>query len=177
MTPSDPRLDQPDSRLLVPPALWALLLGAGVFTWLSSRRLPEVVASHFDAAGRSNGDMPRGPYIAIMVLITLAVPLFIVVVANLALSAPNARINLPNRDYWLAPERRAETVRYISSQTATLAAGIVLFMCYVQWLLVRANAITPPALDSRAMSVGLAVFLVYTAFWGVRLVRRFRREA
>ena len=170
-------MNAPESQTPVPPALLALIVAAGVFVWLSSRSLPEVVASHFDAAGRVNGYMRRGPYIAILMLITLVVPLFLVIVTNRALSAPNARISLPNRDYWLAPERRAETVRYIAGQTTTLAAIIVLFLCYVQWLVVRANAVTPPALAAGAMSAGLAVFLACTAFWSVRLVRRFRRRA
>src|SRR5215470_4782083 len=48
-------------------------------------RMPERMASHFAGDGRPNA------------------------------SQPNARINLPNRDYWLASERRAQTMNYISA--------------------------------------------------------------
>jgi hypothetical protein len=164
------------SRSNVPPALQALLLCAGVFIWLSSQSLPAVVASHFDAAGQVNGHMPRGPYIAILMSITLLTPLFVVLVSNRALSAPNARINLPNRNYWLAPERRAETIGFLSRQMATLAAMLVVFLCYVQWLVVRANARTPPVLDSRSLRAGLVALLVCMLVFTLRLVQRFRRE-
>lgn len=161
----------------VPPALVALLICAGAFICLSSQSLPPMVASHFDAAGQVNGHMPRGAYIAILMLITLGIPLFVVLVSSRALSAPNARINLPNRDYWLAPERRAETIGFLSRQMATLTAMLVVFLCYVQWLVVRANARTPPALDSRSLKAGLAVLLVCILIWTLRLVQRFRRKA
>ncbi|HXZ60089.1 MAG TPA: DUF1648 domain-containing protein [Steroidobacteraceae bacterium] len=165
-----------DSQSTVPPALLALVICAGVFIWLSSQSLPEVVASHFDGAGRVNGYMRRAPYIATLMVI-LVLPLLVVIVTNRALAAPNARINLPNREYWLAPERRDETIRFISGETSTLASLLIIFLCYVQWLVVRANAHSPPALDSRAMIAGLTVLLACMLFSAWRLVRRFRREA
>jgi hypothetical protein len=158
-----------------PGALLALIAAAAVFIWTSSGSLPGLVASHFDADGHVNGYMPRGTYIAVLLVITVLVPLFMVIIPNRALSDPDARIHLPNRDYWLAPERRTETVRFLSRQTATFAAMVVVFLCYVQWLVVRANTLSPATLDSHALTVGLAVFLGAVALWAVRLVRRFSR--
>lgn len=168
-------MPQPEPPRIVTPALLALLIGALVFIWLTGRGLPDPVASHFGAGGAANGWTPRGPYLAVMLLITTVVPLLLVVIPNIALSRRDARINLPNREYWLAPERRAETVAFLVRQTSTFAALIVIFLCYVQWLVARANALNPPALDSRAIVAGLAVFLACTAFWAVRLIRRFSR--
>jgi uncharacterized membrane protein len=147
---------------------------AAVFTGFTSRNLPTLVATHFDAAGTANGYLPREPYIALMLLITVVVPLLVVVIPSRAFSYPDARINLPNRDYWLAPERRAETVRFLARQTSLFAWLLVVFLCYAQWLVLRANTLTPPTLDSRAFLAGLVVFLACTLSWIVRLIRRFR---
>lgn len=141
---------------------------------VSSRSLPALVAAHFDAAGHANGYLPRTPYIVLMLLIAVLVPLLVVIVPNRAFTHPEARVNLPNREYWLAPERRAQTLRFLSRQTSIFAWALVIFLCYAQWLVVRANALEPPMLDSRAFLIGLALFLAYTLFWAVRLVRRFR---
>jgi uncharacterized membrane protein len=162
------------SRHSVPVATLVLVVCAAAFICLSSRSLPTLVAAHFDAAGRPNGYLAREPYIAILLLITVLVPLLVVVIPHRAFSHPDARLNLPNRDYWLAPERRAATVRFLSRQTSLFAWLVVVFLCYTQWLVVRANALTPPSLDSRAFLGGLALFLVCTLLWIVRLVRRFR---
>ena len=158
----------------MPAALLALIGCAALYVWTSSRRLPDLVASHFDAAGHANGYMPRGSYLAVLLVMIMLVPVFLVIIPNRALSSPNARINLPNRQYWLAPERRAETVRRISHESSVFASLVIIFLCYVQWLVVRANALSPPTLESHALSVGLGVFLVATAIWVVGLIRHFR---
>jgi uncharacterized membrane protein len=161
---------------LVPAPLLALIVCALAFVWWTGRELPELVASHFDAAGFANGRMLRGPYLALMLIITGAVPLLTVVLPTLALRSSAARINIPNRSYWLSSERRADTVRFLARQMALFAALVIVFLCYVQWLVVRANAVEPPAMNSRAFLAGLAVFLVCTFSWVLRLVQRFARR-
>jgi uncharacterized membrane protein len=165
---------RPDSRRSVPAAALALIACAAAFVVISSRSLPALVATHFDAAGRANGYLSREPYIALMLLISVVVPLLVVIIPGRLFSHPDVRINLPNREYWLAPERRAQTLRFLSRQSSIFAWAVVIFLCYAQWLVVRANALHPPTLDSQAFLTGLALFLVYTLLWVVRLVRRFR---
>jgi uncharacterized membrane protein len=161
------------SRRFSAAALLLIACGA-VFIGLSSRSLPSLVAAHFDAAGRATGYLPREPYVALLLLITVVVPLLVVIVPNRAFCHSEVRINLPNRDYWLAPERREDTIRFLSRQTSVFASLVVIFLCYAQWLVVRANLLEPPTLDSRAFLTGLVVFLVCTLIWIVRLIRRFR---
>lgn len=162
----------PQHTLSAPTLL--LISCAAVFVWLTSQNLPPLVAAHFDSAGRVNAYMPRRHYIALLLGVAVVVPLFLVIIPRHALSKPGTRISLPNGDYWLAPERREQTVRFLARQTSVFAWLVVLFLCYVQWLVVHANALTPPSLNSEALVSGLVVFLVCTFFWIVRLVARFR---
>jgi uncharacterized membrane protein len=168
-------MEQPPRTPLVSPALLGLLACAAAFTWLVNHGLPDPVASHFDPAGDPDGFMPRAEYIGIMMAVTVLAPLFIATLSSLALSRAGTRINLPDRDHWLAPERRAETVGFLRHQSSQFAALLVLFMCYAQWLAARANATTPPTLDSGLFFLGLGVFIACVALLIVRLVRRFRR--
>jgi uncharacterized membrane protein len=169
-------MNDPDPPPTVPGPLLALIVCALLFIWWTGRELPDVVASHFNGAGEANGRMPRGPYLTIMLLITALVPLLMVVIPSRALRAADARINVPNRSYWLAPERRAQTIRFLSRQMVTFASLVILFLCYVQWLVVKANAHTPPAMNQSAFLVGLAVFLGCTFSWVLRVLRRFARR-
>lgn len=168
--------EPPSARPSLPAPLLVLIGAAVVFIFWSSRRLPDLVAAHFDSAGRTNGHMPRALYLALMLLVTAVVPLLLVVLPRRALAGSVERINVPNRAYWLAPERRAQTVAFLSRQMALFAAFVVLFLCYVQWLVVRANALAPPTLNSRALLAGLAVFLGCTFSWTLRVMRRFARR-
>src|SRR3972149_10891183 len=75
--------------------------------------LPEKVASHFNFAGKADGWWDK-EYFAVFWAMLLA---FLVgtfaLTEYLVSKAPDSVINLPNKDWWLAPERRAETIKSV----------------------------------------------------------------
>ena len=64
---------------------------------------------------------------------------------------PAALLSLPNKRYWLAPERVAQTRAWLVDQCAGYGILLCVFLCYVHTLVVRAHASTPPHLDERLM--------------------------
>jgi hypothetical protein len=120
--------------------------------------------------------MPRGIYIAFMLVFVIGLPLLLVLVTSFALGRPNARINLPNRDYWLAPERRAETLNFLRACLRWFGALLVTFLCYAHWLVVRANESQPARLAQSWFIGGLVVFLIATLIWLRVLLGRFRNR-
>ena len=149
---------------------------AASFVWLTGLGMPVLVASHFRAAGVADGFMPRGVYIGFMVGFVIGLPTAMVLLTRHAMGRSNARINLPNRDYWLAPHRRAETVAVL--QTGVLWFGVLLitFLCYVHWLVVRANATQPVHLAETWFFGGLVAFIIALLAWLMVLLGRFRRR-
>ena len=153
----------------------ALLVACGAaFVWLTASSLPSVVASHFGVAGDANGFMPRGLYLRFTLGFVVGLPALLTIGSHLAIGSPRARINLPNRDYWLAPERRAETVSHLRAQLARFSAVLLAFLCYVHWLVVRANGIRPPRLSPPWINAGLVGFALFAIVWTRMLLRRFR---
>jgi len=150
-----------------------LLLGAAAFIAITGQSLPDIVASHFNASGQADGYMPRRTYIIFMGVVTLAVPFSIVVLQALMVRRPD-RLKLRNRDYWLAPERREKTLEFLNVHAMRFAAMLLLFLCVVHWLLVKANAVQPAHLDSGLFIAALAGFLVATVVWLIALYLRFR---
>jgi len=146
-----------------------------LYIWSSAHALPPIVASHFGPSGVPNGFMPRRSYLGVMMIIVLAVPVLTTVGMGSMLRRPGARINLPHRDYWLAPERREDTVTVLLGHMRLFAVALVLLLTYVHGLVVSANARLPPLLDSTLMMRALGVFLLFTITWIVMLLRRFRR--
>ena len=142
-----------------------LLAGALVFTWQTGNLLPAMVASHFDRAGVATGYLPRAVYRGAMIAMLLLPALFVVVLPRLSLRRPGARINVPNREYWLAPERRAQTVAIIVRRCTQFGVLLILFLCYAHWLVVQCESQQPPTLSSDWLLVGLVVFLGLTARW------------
>jgi hypothetical protein len=157
-------------------ALLMLLLVAAVFVLLSGSSLPPVVASHFAASGEANGFIPRRVYLGLMLVLTVGLPLLLVCVHG-AVRFINPRfINLPHREYWLAPERVAATLAFLQSQSIYFAALLAVFLCFVHWLVVRANAVQPPHLSASSFVAGLVVFLVALVVWMRTFLVYFRRR-
>ena len=155
--------------------LLLVLAAAGCFVWLTSAELPPVVASHFGPGGAANAFMGRRTYTALMLATVVAVPAFVGFSGQLVRRLPVQWINLPNRQYWLAPERRADTSRSLSCLTAPLALALAGFLCLVHWLVVQANAVKPPRLQEGVLWVALAVLGTVLAIWLVVFLRRFGR--
>jgi hypothetical protein len=153
---------------------YAMLAGALLFTYYTSASLPDVVASHFNSAGLATGFLPRRLYITVAMAMVLLPPIPLVLLPRRSLRNPNARINVPNPSYWLAPQRRGQTVDIITRSCTQFAQMLLVFLCYVHWLLVRANHSVPPTLSSGWFLAGLVAFLGLTVAGCGRLIARFR---
>ena len=156
-------------------ALFVLLAAATVCIFLSGQSLPPVVASHFASGGDANGFMPRSAYIGLMLFLTMFVPLLLALVHDSMRFVPPRFFSLPNREYWLAPERAAETFAFFDHHGRYFSALLAIFLCFVHWLVVRANELQPPQLSPTLFFTGLLLFLVAVAFWIGVLVAHFRR--
>jgi uncharacterized membrane protein len=136
-------------------------------------RLPERVASHFDAAGRANGFLPKPAFFVVYAGV-LALLSFVFLLTPLLLARlPNSMINLPNRDYWLAPERRTVALAKVQSFSVGFGNAMVLFLLLVLRDVMRANLMDLPRLSGRIWFF-LILLAAFTIVWTVQLVRSFR---
>jgi uncharacterized protein DUF1648 len=141
----------------------------------TSGALPERVASHFSAAGLANGYMSRDAYRIFMLAFGFGVPLVVVaLIAWLPRLAPNL-INIPNRDYWLAPERREATLAALDACALWLGCLLTAMAGGVHWLIIRANAGTPPKLENSLLFTLLGAFVSGLVCWIIVLMWRFRK--
>jgi hypothetical protein len=108
-------------------------------------------------------------------LVGEGLPLLIVFFSSLTTILPPRRINLPNREYWLAPERQADTLVYLRKHGTHFGVILVLFLCFVHWLVVRANAHNPPLFPESLLFIGMAAFLLSLIAWLGGFVAHFRR--
>jgi uncharacterized membrane protein len=138
-------------------------------------QMPQRMASHFAADGRVNGWQSRDAFFVLMLLVT-STSAIVGFLAPLQIAArSNARINLPHRDYWLAPERRERTMRFISATMAWFACGILLVLVSGTFLALRANLAPDHRFNSEAMLVVLGGSLLGLLGLLVGLVRHFRK--
>lgn len=162
-------------RTLSSPRFLLVIAGIAALIAVTSGFLPATVASHFDTAGRTNAFMSRAAYACVMLALALVIPLAAGVLPELLMRRPGARINLPNRDYWLAPGRRDATIQGLSCRMRIFGVLASAFLGYVHCLVVLANRSTPPDLSLPPLIAGLGVFGALISLWCVSLFRHFRR--
>jgi len=149
------------------------VVGGASLVW-GAQELPDKVASHFDAQGNANGWMSRTDYLQLTGTILLLIPSLLVGVGFLIAVLPSGSINLPHREYWLSPERRVETSRYLGRHMAWLACLVMALFIGMHWTAIDANRAVQPHLSSFAwvMFVG---FLAGVVAWIVVMVRHFSK--
>lgn len=138
-------------------------------------RLPEIMATHFGGTGRANGWMPREAFVAFQLGLYAVILLSFVGPAQVLGKIPARWFSLPNRDYWLAPERSARTAAHIRRQLWWMASATLLFTVGVTELVIRVNLGAYAALPTAPLLALLGAFLLYTLIWSLRFYRYFRR--
>lgn len=153
----------------------ALCLAAtGTFIVATTSALPESVASHFGGSGLANGFVTRDGYLRFMLGFGLVLPAFMAIVVGLVPRLAPTRVNVPNRDYWLDPKRRAATLNALSAQGAWLGTLTAALIAALHYVLLVANRSTPPRLPADIFWMLLAGFVVALVLWIAALYLRFR---
>lgn len=137
-----------------------------------SPQLPETVASHFDMDGVPNGWMSKTAYVVLMlfVMVISAVP-----TVGIALLLPRMEgaINIPNKVYWLAPERREETFELIAATLIWTECAVIAFLVVITYAICVMNIESRKTLDWPMMPT-LIIFLSFVALLMGRMYVRFR---
>jgi uncharacterized membrane protein len=152
----------------VPPAVF------GMQVWVYRDRLPSRMATHFDFAGRPDGWMSRDAFFAFYLGMLVFMTALFCGIGAILRRVPTRMVNVPHREYWLAPERREATIAYVSAMTGRLGLLVLTFLVAVHELVLRAN-VAGRNLAAVPMWIGLGALLAAVAVWLIRFYRRFRR--
>jgi uncharacterized membrane protein len=154
----------------------ALLLLGAAYVLLTADSLPERVASHFDTAGAPNGYMSKSDYRLFILGFTAGFPLLIVSLMGQVYRRASGRMNIPNREYWLAPERIEGTIAFLTAHAQWLGSLLVLLFCAMHHLLLQANSVQPPHLPGSGLNVLMLVPVLGVGAWITALMVRLRRK-
>jgi len=152
-------------------ALYLLFVACLVLT---ASQLPPLVATHFKTDGRADGWMSRAAHLRFMAVFGLLFPFVVLGVTSLARLFP-AALNLPRKQFWLAPERREQTFDYLRQQSLWFACFAILFILGLQLMIVGANTRTPAQLSMPLHFTLAGGFLAAIIAWLVITIRRFYR--
>jgi uncharacterized membrane protein len=160
----------------LPKLIYVLLAAVGLLYFsLLYPQLPDPMASHFNANGAATAWMPKSAFYILILVVTLAAGVPIFLVPRSMAKLPNNKINLANKEYWLAPERRAETVEYLGIQMGWFGCALLALLLCGLYNAVAANFRPDHHFDSGSFYAVLGAFLAFIIFWLVRLLSHFAR--
>jgi len=156
---------------------WASTLVVGSITGiaLTADWLPHQVAGHFAVSGLANGFVAREVYVAMLIGTAIVLPALIAAAMWLSVRRYPDFVNVPNRDYWLAPERREATAAYLIARAFWLAALLALLALGLHLLVLQANHQAPVRINPAALAALVAAFVLALAAWLGHLHRHFEQ--
>jgi hypothetical protein len=164
----------PSTRL--PGSIFVLLMLYGAMqARFYAAKMPEIVATHFGGQGTPNGWQTHWAFYFTALFAVGLATLFGFGVPSLIGVLPVSLVNVPNKEYWFAPERRESTLAYFRKSFAWFGCVLLGFLIFVNELVFRANLARPRQLNSTAFLAALFVFLGFTAAWTIGLIRQFAR--
>jgi uncharacterized membrane protein len=135
--------------------------------------LPPLMATHFDLGGKPNGFQERSAFVWTSVLVSVFMLALFAALPALLVHLPERFLNLPNKDYWLAPERRAQTFGRLSAHIDWLGCATMGLLAGVFELIIRANLTRSPL--GYQLWILLPGYNLFMLFWLVSYLRALRR--
>jgi len=153
-----------------------LILAAASQAAIHYRDVPDTNPSHFNAQGMPDGHMSRPAFFGLHLGIVGLLALVFLGVPAVLPRLPDRLINVPRKDYWLAPERRASTLEHMSRKLVWFGCASLALLLFVQELVIAANL---PGGDGRLPSGwllgGLGAYVLFlVASLAPLLVRYYR---
>lgn len=149
-----------------------LLVATADLVWLYPQ-LPERLATKFGAGGGVTGWSTRAGWLTVQ-MVSLGLTAGLMVGLRFGLRWIPARfINLPHREFWLAPGRAEASLAALGDYVLTTGLGLLAFLVGLQHLAMRANLGPEPRLGGAfwVLLAGLLAVLggglvwLYWRFW------------
>ena len=136
--------------------------------------LPDRVVSHFGALGQPDAWSGKESFVEIYLIVVAFIAVLFPGIGLMLRKIPTSLINLPNKDYWLSPERKQETVAVLSRQFLWFGSATLLLLLDIFHQSFRVHLGKAQALDHPLISI--VAYVVFTTFWSIVLIVKFKRK-
>lgn len=138
--------------------------------------MPDPMASHFGFYGEANGWMSKNGFFVFEALLFLIMILsFLIMPRVFEKYQVKAGINMPNKDYWLAPERADYFYSYFRKSFGWFGVATMVLLISVMQMTFAANLQPNPVLDNTKFLIVFGGYMAFVIVWLILFNRKFRR--
>ena len=145
-----------------------------IFTIASLPFLPSKVAIHFCRGGYADAWGSATTNALIFTMLDIFLFLLFIYSPKLILKSPQKLLSLPNKDFWLKPENQSELKSKMTILMSEFGITFFIFFLIIKLLTFEANRIEPVRLNERLFLTALILFIAYSIYWSIKLIRSFR---
>lgn len=136
---------------------------------------PEKVAIHFNAKGIADSWASKNINLILWIAVYSIMTGFFLSIPLILKKTPIKFINMPNKQYWLAPERIDHTVTIVSNMLYRIGAALNIFFIVLGFIGFRANLFEEVRLDNTVVYILLGIFSIFTIGWLIKFYSQFKK--
>ena len=136
---------------------------------------PNNVAIHFDSNGIPDSWTNKNINFLIEAFIYLLITGIFFSIPLIIKNTPSKFVNIPNKQYWLAPERKTYTSEMISNTLCWVGVGLNFFFIILGFIVLKTNMLRNVVLDNSIVYILLLALTVYMSIWLIKLYIRLKK--
>lgn len=137
-------------------------------------QMPDVVASHFDGLGTPNDWSGRNGFFGIYLAMLMLLVLVFIYVPGWSEKRAKFGMKIPNREYWLDPERLEQTREFFRRQMLVMGVVHLGLAIFTVQLVIQANFDQAPRLD-QSIAWALGIYFLILIGWLIHFFLHFRK--
>ncbi len=137
--------------------------------------LPEIISTQFDINGTPTRSMSRQDFAMFHIGFVVFMSCIFAGGGYLVSRLPVKYLNIPNKDYWLAPERRRDTLMGLRKDLAVMGLIVGAFVFLVDYFVMDAAMSNRRGMTPETLSTLLTSMAAATGLFVARLLMKFRR--
>jgi len=158
----------------MPYIVYALTLAVAAFQMHHyAPLLPDKLATHFDFSGHPNGWMSQDGFFCFYAALLFTIIGIFTIMGLVMHKLPDRLINLPHKKYWLAPERRVNSIRSLQKMLHVTGAVVCVYIVILMQSVIVANLQDMPTLGPDKVFPSLGILLMFVIGTLVYTYRRF----
>lgn len=136
--------------------------------------LPNTIASHFNFRNEADGWMNKNTFLIVEIAVAVFLSGMFLLIAYFIPKLPNSIINLPNKNYWLSPERREESLQVFTRFIYWFGSLTLGFLTLISQEVIITNMRIRTTISSNIW-IYLLVFLTIVAFISIKMILHFNK--
>ncbi len=137
--------------------------------------MPDKIAIHYGFNGTADNWGNKMEFIILMGGLMLFLGMLFFGLSALMTRLPDTMINLPNKEYWLAPERRETSLNTVAQLMKDIGSRTLLFFAVIFEITCRSNASLSLQIDTQLFFIVFGMYLFAVIVSIVYFVKQFSK--